>query len=131
MATTAADRRLGELPLYAALLKQFRQKEVRPAGGCCLGGVGVCVPGGGAAPPAGVGSRGAHSCLMAACPWYPLSQVLWWKHVESEYSGEIEAQADVFGGEGGAKRQAGASSGSPLARLAVACPSPPLACLPS
>ncbi len=33
-------------------------------------------------------------------------QVLWWKHIDSEYAAEVAAQADVFGGEDGAKRQA-------------------------
>lgn len=35
-------------------------------------------------------------------------QVLWWKHVEAEYAAEVAAQADVFGGEEGEKRKAGA-----------------------
>ncbi|KAL4423423.1 hypothetical protein ABPG77_010001 [Micractinium sp. CCAP 211/92] len=33
-------------------------------------------------------------------------EVLWWKHIDSEYAAEVAAQADVFGGEDGAKRQA-------------------------
>lgn len=33
--------------------------------------------------------------------------MLWWKHVEQEYSEEMGAQEDVFGGEDGAKRRAG------------------------
>jgi hypothetical protein len=37
------------------------------------------------------------------CP----AQVLWWKHVEGEYSAEMAAQADVFGGEEGARRKEG------------------------
>ncbi|EFN56675.1 hypothetical protein CHLNCDRAFT_56118 [Chlorella variabilis] len=58
LATTEADRKLEELPLYRDLLKKFSSKEV-----------------------------------------------LWWKHVESEYGPEVEAQAEVFGGEEGARRK--------------------------
>lgn len=59
LATTAADKKLGDLPSYQELLKKFTGKEV-----------------------------------------------LWWKHVEQEYAEEMGAQADMFGGEDGAKRRA-------------------------
>lgn len=48
-------------------------------------------------------------------------QVLWWKHVEEEYAEEMGAQADVFGGEDGAKRRAGEPSAA-AAAVAVAVP---------
>ncbi|PSC75238.1 26S proteasome non-ATPase regulatory subunit 12 [Micractinium conductrix] len=56
--TTAADKKLEELPAYAALLKKFSQKEV-----------------------------------------------LWWKHVDTEYAAEVAAQEEVFGGDEGKQRQ--------------------------
>lgn len=47
-------------------------------------------------------------CILSLFWDEPLAlQVLWWKHVEQEYSEELAAQADVFGGEEGAKRRAG------------------------
>ncbi|KAI3426883.1 hypothetical protein D9Q98_006829 [Chlorella vulgaris] len=59
LAATEAEKQLGELPLYAALLKKFSGKEV-----------------------------------------------LWWKHVEAEYSEEMGAQAELFGGQEGPRRRA-------------------------
>jgi hypothetical protein len=53
----------------------------------------------------------------------PCEQVLWWKHVEAEYAAELDAQADVFGGEEGQKRRAGAS---PAAQLTQGCGCPQL-----
>ncbi|EIE19531.1 putative 26S proteasome regulatory subunit [Coccomyxa subellipsoidea C-169] len=59
LATTAADKKLVELPAYKELLQSFITKEVR-----------------------------------------------WWSAFEKEYSGEVDAEAIIFGGEAGAKRRA-------------------------
>jgi hypothetical protein len=42
---------------------------------------------------------------------HPPAQVLWWKHVEAEYSEEMGAQAELFGGEEGPRRRAGGVAG--------------------
>lgn len=61
-------------------------------------------------PLGGVSARlPCHLLSSTLASWASSSglQVLWWKHVESEYAAEVAAQADVFGGEDGQKRQAG------------------------
>lgn len=186
LATTAADKKLGDLPSYAALLKKFTGKEVgsmlplhfaslvlhysprsqkgtrgafewhmehekrrgfrlvEGMASCCRRHAGApasqeCNAIRGATPITSAAGRllprtstfadalipsarlapeereygGDLAVQLLVCIlslfWdEPLAlQVLWWKHVEQEYSEELAAQADVFGGEDGAKRRAG------------------------
>lgn len=126
--TTAADKKLEELPAYAALLKKFSQKEV--------GGAGVGVGGHTKArraqahgfvfvkicqiPPMARHAQRRQLLASAVGAWFPrlhhllrfpCRQVLWWKHVDTEYAAEVAAQEEVFGGDEGKQRQEGAHRG--------------------
>jgi len=128
---TAADKKLAELPEYKALLQNFITQEVSSSPNAplfkdliCFNALILRLPGSLFSfhllhLPMATGSDRFPSWLvkekypLVAHPTYPFApeihmlwlQIAWWWKIDEQYASEMEAETEIFGGEGGAKRK--------------------------